>query len=308
MEVEHAKIILSSFRSNGKDASDADFEEALALAAEDRLLGEWLATERAKDAIFSDALQSLATPAGLRDEILAAGNDNVQLEVDPELDYLFTSGLAEVKPPEGLRDQILVAMDQDQKVVKGVFSNWRFLSSAAAAVVALLAVLVFVPFGPAPSVADNWLDSEADKQVHAYNIQQKVGIELYEGQVEFVSNNLEGSMQWLESKQLPIAKIPEVLKSMSCQGATSIDVGKGVEGSLLRFISKDGKEVNMLVVAKERVKNLNEIPTSAESCTKDSYFCKRCDYWIARMQEDEALVMVLSQLGEKDTPSVLTSL
>ncbi len=308
MEIEHAKIILSSFRSDGKDASDEGFAEALALAAEDRLLGEWLATERAKDAVFSEALQSVSIPEGLRDEILAAVNDDVLLEEDPELDYLFSSALLEVKPPEELKDQILVAMDQDQKVVKGMFTGWKVLSYAAAAVVALLGVLVFTPVGPVPSVADAWLENETDKRVHAFNIQQKVGIDLNEGHVKFVSNSLEDSMKWLESKNLPVVEVPEALKSMKCMGSTSIDVGEGVEGSLLRFMSKEGKEVNLLVVTKKHVKNLDDIPASAKSCVKDSYFCDRCDYWIARMQEDDALVMVLSQLGKEETPNVLISL
>jgi len=47
MDKEKAQFILTSFRANGKDSADADFQEALKLAVEDRELGEWLADERA---------------------------------------------------------------------------------------------------------------------------------------------------------------------------------------------------------------------------------------------------------------------
>ena len=56
MDKEQAKFILQSFRPDGADASDADFAEALEFAARDRELGEWLASERAADAQFANAL------------------------------------------------------------------------------------------------------------------------------------------------------------------------------------------------------------------------------------------------------------
>ena len=55
MDKEQAKFILQSFRPDGADAQDPDFAEALALAAQDRELGDWLASERAQDAAFAAA-------------------------------------------------------------------------------------------------------------------------------------------------------------------------------------------------------------------------------------------------------------
>ena len=71
MDKEQAKFILQSFRPDGADAQDVDFTEALHLATEDRELGEWLAQERAQDAEFAVALNDLAIPEKLRDEISA---------------------------------------------------------------------------------------------------------------------------------------------------------------------------------------------------------------------------------------------
>ena len=53
MDKEQARFILQSFRPDGADAKDPDFAEALAVAAEDRELGDWLAAERALPASIS---------------------------------------------------------------------------------------------------------------------------------------------------------------------------------------------------------------------------------------------------------------
>ena len=71
MDKEEARFILRSFRPDGADVNDADFAEALALAMENRELGEWLASERAFDAAFAKALGSIDLPEHLREDIIA---------------------------------------------------------------------------------------------------------------------------------------------------------------------------------------------------------------------------------------------
>ena len=71
MDKEQARFILQSFRPDGADAKDPDFAEALAVAAEDRELGDWLSAERAQDATFAAALGDLSIPEELRDSILS---------------------------------------------------------------------------------------------------------------------------------------------------------------------------------------------------------------------------------------------
>jgi len=70
MDKEQARFILRSFRPDGADVNDADFAEALALAMENRELGEWLAGERAFDAAFAKALTAVDLPETLREDIL----------------------------------------------------------------------------------------------------------------------------------------------------------------------------------------------------------------------------------------------
>jgi len=60
MDKEEARFILRCFRPDGADAENPDFAEALAWAAKDRELGEWLARERARDADFASALSSVS--------------------------------------------------------------------------------------------------------------------------------------------------------------------------------------------------------------------------------------------------------
>lgn len=71
MDKEQARFILRSYRPDGADVSDPDFAEALALAMENRELGEWLASERAFDAAFAAALGSVDLPEHLHAEIVA---------------------------------------------------------------------------------------------------------------------------------------------------------------------------------------------------------------------------------------------
>lgn len=329
MKIQHAKIILSSFRPDGMDAQDVDFTEALQLAAEDRELGEWLAVERARDAQFAKALMSIKIPDDLREDILASIAGDVEIPEDLELDSTFFGAVNSVIPPKGLRDQILVAMDkEDQANAKVVrFSLWKVLPLAAAAVVALC-VAILMPRGevsknivvsneaasPVVTVENHVLDvregisttnlAEMVKPMGAYDIQRNVGRQLINENIQLVSNSYQDSMKWLEAKQLPTVDIPETLKNMRCVGCTVIDLGEGVEASMVRFLTNEGKEVNLLVVAEQYVKDNQELPNCKIACKSDSYFCPECKYWIARMKAEGSVVILLSKLDQEHTVEI----
>ena len=72
MDREQARFILQSFRPDGEDSGDPDFEEALAVAAGDRELGDWLAREQEQDASVAAAFKNIAIPSTLRGRILTA--------------------------------------------------------------------------------------------------------------------------------------------------------------------------------------------------------------------------------------------
>jgi hypothetical protein len=120
MDREQARFVLRSFRPGGADSGNPDFEEALAVAADDRGLGEWLVVEREQDASVAASLKNLTIPSNLRSSILdalkadAAGNkggsgvpveDTTENLTAPESS--FVSSLVSEAPPEELKEQTL---------------------------------------------------------------------------------------------------------------------------------------------------------------------------------------------------------
>ena len=71
MTNECAKLLLSAYRSNGADAQDPVFKEALDQARHDPVLANWFREQREFDEIISAKLRSIEAPAGLREAILA---------------------------------------------------------------------------------------------------------------------------------------------------------------------------------------------------------------------------------------------
>jgi hypothetical protein len=114
MDKEEARFILRCFRPDGADAENPDFAEALAWAAKDRELGDWLAHERASDADFANALNAVTIPPSLRDEILAGlavERGDAESYPDP-FDRSVIGAIASIRPPQNLRAEILAAMDR----------------------------------------------------------------------------------------------------------------------------------------------------------------------------------------------------
>jgi hypothetical protein len=124
-----------------KGMSTGDFTEALALATENRELGEWLAQERAFDASFANALASVTLPETLRHDILGclAGERGDFPQAEDEVDAAMIGALASVQPPAQLRREILTAMERSSSAAFPPKSLWWRLAlpTAAAAGVAL---------------------------------------------------------------------------------------------------------------------------------------------------------------------------
>lgn len=140
MDKEEARFILRCFRPDGADAGNPDFAEALAWAAKDRELGEWLAHERSSDANFANALNEVAIPGALREEILAglaAERGDISARPD-DFDFSVIGAVASILPPEGLRCEILAAMQRTAEPRRSWRWTWRWgVPMAAAAGIAL---------------------------------------------------------------------------------------------------------------------------------------------------------------------------
>lgn len=70
MDNEQAKLILSTYRPGGEDASDPIYTKALEQVRRDPELGSWFAGQRRFDQSMQQALQTIQPPAGLRDQLL----------------------------------------------------------------------------------------------------------------------------------------------------------------------------------------------------------------------------------------------
>ena len=114
MDKEQARFILSSFRPDGADVGDPDFAEALKLAMENRELGEWLASERAFDAEFANALGTVNLPENLREDIMAclAAERGDFPQAEDASDAAWIGAFASIQPPSALRDKVIAAMDR----------------------------------------------------------------------------------------------------------------------------------------------------------------------------------------------------
>lgn len=74
MDNDQARFMLQAYRSNGRDATDPQFTEALEQARRDPSLGRWFEQERALDAVISAKLKAVVVPDDLKATILVGRN------------------------------------------------------------------------------------------------------------------------------------------------------------------------------------------------------------------------------------------
>ncbi len=154
MDNEQARFILRSFRPDGADVGDPDFAEALKLAMGNRELGEWLASERAFDAEFANALGTLNLPQSLRADIMAclAAERGDFPPAEDTTDATWIGAFATIQPPVALREAVLTAMDRTVKqdiVPAANISSFRRLAIPLAAAAGIaLAFSIIRPAGP----------------------------------------------------------------------------------------------------------------------------------------------------------------
>lgn len=310
MKIEEAKLILSSFRPDGMDAQDQEFTEALQLAVVNRELGEWLSDERAFDAQFVDALNAIEISPTLRQEIMESITGEVVMAEDPELDQMLYEVLAVPQPPIGLKEQILTAMEREVEVAKVTVPFYKrlWVPALVACLLAICSMVLLLKnnLSNGVIVVDNVIeDKNFDSPLlNAKEIQKRIGVQLASNELKLVSNNYNDSMSWLRNKKLPTFEMPDSLRDMECVGCSSVNIGDGKEGSIVSFKSSNGKIVNVLVIADQYIKDKDLLPDCIIGCREDSYFCKKCQYWIARMKSNDAVVMFLSEMDKEETLSL----
>ncbi|GHC46288.1 hypothetical protein [Roseibacillus persicicus] len=298
MDHTQAKLILSSFRPNGSDLHDPAFAEALALAAEDKELGQWLANERAQDMAFADSLADFPIPESLREslfEALATAYDSPGYN---QFDHDFAGALAGLEPPSNLRGDILAAMEIEQKVTtlppasnarkrrKSLFSLPAIGGAAAAGIVAALVwTSLLKPSDPDITVASI--------TPHAVQVEA----------INFLNGNFsldrrdpkqESLYQFLASNELPSPNIlPVGLQEADGIGCKRLDFNNKPASLICYRQSPDQPTVHLLVFQRSDIEgDLPEMAQARKSCSH----CTRSGWSIASWRDEDKAFFLLGKM------------
>lgn len=282
MDKDQARFILRSFRPDGADVNDKDFAEALALAMENRELGEWLATERAFDAAFANALATVKLPETLRQDILGclAGERADFPQAEDARDTALIGAFASIQPPSHLRDEIIAAMDRTARLTPVKKPVWRRLAVplAAAAGVALAFLLTRNPDGPV-IVASKPLPVD---------VVQAGFIKAYESphfSLEMRRDDSRALIENLKSRKLPCPGcLPPGLATVKGIGCRELIID-GKRGSVVCFDERENGVVHLVIFSREDVSG--ELP-----CHNHPSF-SQCGSWAVARWEDDRNVFIL---------------
>lgn len=288
MDKDQAKFILRSFRPDGADVNDRDFAEALALAMQDRELGEWLAGERAFDAAFATALATVELPETLRHDILGclAGQRGDFPQAEDALDAAMIGALASIRPPAELRRDILTAMERSSSVAFPPKSLWRrfAIPTAAAAGVALAFTLSRNTGNPPAQASAGRLPVDVVQAgfIRAYQSPLFSLDETRDDHGELIDH--------LKSRRLPCPGcLPPGLVGVKSIGCRELVID-GKRGSLVCFDESENGIVHLVIFRREDVDG--ELPAREHPT-----FSQEGHYATARW-EDERHVFIL--IGTSD--------
>lgn len=299
MDKEEARFILRCFRPDGADAENPDFAEALAWAAKDRELGEWLARERSSDAGFAQALAAVSIPASLREEILAGlalerGDEAGQPDA---FDACVIGAMAALSPPSGLRGEILAAMERTAAPAPSSKRAWRFgLPLAAAAGIALAFVLSGPSSGPTAEVVRNVPEATPvlpPAKLLTISLVEDRFIETYESKSPKFTLDLENPdhhalFDHLLSKKLPCPKrcLPKGLQEFKGDGCRELEID-GKRGAVVCF-KQEGEKVHLVVFKRCDVKC--KLPK-----TGNPDFREHGHWSVARWTDDEWVYVLMGK-------------
>lgn len=283
MDKEQARFILRSFRPDGADTNDSDFAEALALAIQDRELGEWLADERAMDATFANALATVIIPENLREDIIGclAGERGDFPQAADERDAAMIGALASIQPPADLRGRILTAMTNSKVVAFPRRSLWRRLALP-------LAAAAGVAFAFFLTKNNDLQPTLANKGPLPVDVVQAGFIRAYESPLFSLDEKRDDHRELLKhlaSKKLPCPGcLPPGLvgeKSIGCRELV-ID---GKRGSVICFEERENGVVHLVVFRREDI--------SGELPQRDHPSFAQKGHWAAARWSDDKNVFIL---------------
>ena len=259
MDKEQAKFILGSYRAGSDAVNDEDFAEALALATDNRELGEWLAKERAMDDSFAKALASITLPLNLREDILGClhGERHDFPDAEGHQDATMIGALASVQVPSELRGDILAAMlrsapkataqaSPDAVVIPQANARivpfWRRFSIPIAAAAGIALALILTPGPETPTLASNQRVPLEVVQAGFINTYQSPSFAL-----EVKQDNKDALVENLKSRSLPCpCCLPPGLEGAKSIGCRELTIN-GKHGSVICFEQKDIGVVHLVI-------------------------------------------------------------
>lgn len=292
MDKEKAKFLLASFRPDGADAGDEDFADALKLAAEDRELGEWLASERAHDAEIAAALSMIQPPSSLKERILSVettGFGGVP-QAECELDAWMIGSLASTPAPTALRSQILTAMATTRQARNANHRTtwWKKAAWPLAAAAGVGLAFLFTLEQTHPTKTDLVPTVHIPKNTVPVDVVQASFIRTFESPLfEFDEHRQPHGelVHMLEKQKLPCAKrLPNGLVGVQCEGSREL-VLDGKRGSLVCFDDPVNGRVHLVIFNRSDV--CGELPT------RDNPALSQNGPWAVARWVDDGQVYVL---------------
>lgn len=288
MDKEQARFILRSFRPDGADVNDKDFAGALALAMEDRELGEWLADERAFDATFAQALASIKLPETLRRDILGclAGEHGDFPHAEDMRDAALIGAFASIQPPPALREEILAAMDRTTQCTRVKKPVWQRLAMPLAAAAGVMLAFFLTMRNDAPSSPKNAGPVPVD-------VVQAGFIRTFESPLFSLDEQREDHRELiatLKTRKLPCPGcLPPGLANVKGIGCRELVID-GKSGSLICFDERENGIVHLVIFRREDV--CGKLPT------RDHPEFAKKGHWAAARWEDEHNIFIL--IGNTD--------
>lgn len=298
MDKKHAKFILRSFRPGESDASTQDFAEALALAASNRDLGEWLAEERAMDEAFVQALDGIELPTRLRADILGCldGERGDHPNAADSQDSAMIGALASLKVPGNLRGDILAAMQRSapQTSTNGQVAAivepstltplWKRLAIPLAAA-AGIALALIVTRGP----GDQRLAQSSPVPIETVPVSFIQTYEAPDFDLEVKQDSRERLVEVLHSRSLPCpCCLPPGLENSKSIGCRELVIN-GRHGSLICFQQDEMGTVHLIIF------NRDDVDGSCANKLADPCYLTRDKWSIARWQNDDSVFFLIGE-------------